>query len=245
MLKSVWNEERKEYEVICSECGEVVTTYDAEYASNYPNSCDKWLEELEIRHNSYDCLPEVREEYTETVVCPDCGEVLGECSYEYFLNNPNGYGIWADQLQEQHEPYCKANPDYEEYESETELILEGETTFGRKYKIYKEKCYHITKNEKELYTTYYWVKFEKGEVNSNNKNEILEEWNRSFNEIVEKIPEAKNDLIEIFTYKNELIEKELRKKGLIGRKEEVVYNGDKFVIKELEYEKIIEEYYED
>ena len=112
-------------DVVCKECGEVVANgVDEEYFIKNPNASDKWLEDLEVAHNSHtpDC-PNYEGAQHE-IVCPDCGEVLGTYDDEYAHNYPNSLDRWEGQLFEQHASYCS------EFEAPEPIThFEGELEF--------------------------------------------------------------------------------------------------------------------
>ena len=47
------NYEGAQHEIVCPDCGEVLGTYDDEYAMRYPNSLDIWIDQLMEQHAPY------------------------------------------------------------------------------------------------------------------------------------------------------------------------------------------------
>ena len=101
-------------DIRCVECGEVIASgVDEEYFIKNPNASDKWLEELEIAHNSHTPECPNYEGAQHEIVCPDCGEVLGTYDEEYAYNYPNSLEIWEGQLFEEHAKFCPNAPEEE------------------------------------------------------------------------------------------------------------------------------------
>ena len=252
MLESIWNKSKEVYEVVCNECGKVVAEYDEEYAKEYPNSCEKWLDEYELHHNSYECTPEVQEKYTHEIICDKCGEVLGECSLEYMQNNPSGYDMWKEQVLTEHEIYCPES----EYQPWDETLLKGKSHFDKEWELIVHHswfCSSGTIYEQENY----YIRWGTGGIDSNDIDIILEEWSIALIEITKRIYKELNlnqDKIMLYdllaSIPDEIaavIEYELRMKNLLNKEYKVKWYGELMrfekyrVVKEVIEEEIIEE----
>ena len=226
MARLEWNKDKEIYEIICEHCGEILATADEDYVRNYPNSCETWVDELSIEHESRGCLPEIQEERTHEIVCPDCGEVLATYDEDYAYHNPNGLEMWKGQLLTEHSVECPAN---NEYKSWNELLLQGVTHFGKEWELICHHSWFASSGNIYPQETYS-VSWGKGGVESNSLEEILEAWSIALLDAAKAVYEKLGGdtdvlaaLIEGFT---DAAQYEAAKKGLLESGYTIQWRGE-------------------
>jgi len=172
-LELIYN--KNTVDVVCTECEQIVATTDEDYLAEWPNSSSKWLEELELRHNSHDCLPEVIEKHTNKVCCEYCGEIVCEYNDEYAYEYPNSCDIWVEQELDAHYASCSAyvEAEYPKIKGLTKKIVfpSGNT---------KELIFSTWSGNGEIFLDAFWGK---GGTKLSSPRGIFQQWNA----IVEKL----------------------------------------------------------